>query len=41
VAVSTARVSAKDYAAFRAFLTNVDQAFARKVLARPPSSAAR
>jgi cellulose synthase operon protein C len=41
VAVSTARVSAKDYAAFRAFLTNVDQAFARKVLARPASSAAR
>jgi cellulose synthase operon protein C len=41
VAVSTARVSAKDYAAFRAFLTNVDRAFARKVLARPASTAAR
>ncbi len=41
VAVTTARVSAKDYPAFRAFLTEVDQAFARKVLVRPTSSAVR
>ena len=41
VAVTTARVSARDYAAFRAFLGQVDQAFARKVLARPSGTAAR
>jgi cellulose synthase operon protein C len=41
VALTTARVSARDYAAFRAFLTTVDQAFARKVLVRPTSSAVR
>jgi cellulose synthase operon protein C len=41
VAVTTARVSAKDYPAFRAFLTEVDQALAKKVLARPTSSAVR
>ncbi|MGO9063215.1 MAG: cell division protein FtsK, partial [Myxococcaceae bacterium] len=41
VAVTTARVSAKDYPAFRAFLAGVDQVFARKVLVRPTSSAVR
>jgi len=41
VAVTTARVSARDYAAFRAFLAQVDQAFARKVLARPSGTATR
>jgi len=41
VALTTVRVSAKDYPAFRAFLTAVDQAFARKVLVRPTSSAVR
>jgi tetratricopeptide (TPR) repeat protein len=33
--ISTARVSAKDYPAFRAFLGRVDQAFARKVVVAP------
>lgn len=41
VALTTARVSAKDYAAFRAFLNEVDQAFAKKVLVRPTNSAVR
>jgi tetratricopeptide (TPR) repeat protein len=41
VAVTTARVSAKDYPAFRAFLSEVDQALAKKVLVRPTSSAVR
>ncbi len=41
VAVTTARVAAKDYPAFRAFLAEVDQAFARKVLVRPTNSAVR
>jgi hypothetical protein len=41
VALTTARVAARDYAAFRAFLFAVDQAFARKVLVRPTSSAVR
>jgi len=41
VALTTARVAARDYAAFRAFLSAVDQAFARKVLVRPTSSAVR
>ena len=41
VALTTARVSPGDYAAFRAFLTQVDQAFARKVLVRPTGSAVR
>jgi tetratricopeptide (TPR) repeat protein len=41
VALTTARVSPTDYPAFRAFLTQVDQAFARKVLVRPTGSAVR
>jgi len=41
VAVTTARVAAKDYAAFRAFLSEVDQAFARKVLVRPTGGVVR
>jgi cellulose synthase operon protein C len=39
VAVTASRVSAKDYPAFRAFLSAVDQAFARKVLATPTTPA--
>jgi hypothetical protein len=38
VALTSARVKADDYAAFRAFLTRVDQGFARKVTLRGPAS---
>jgi tetratricopeptide (TPR) repeat protein/transglutaminase-like putative cysteine protease len=38
VAITAARVEADDYAAFRAFLGRVDQAFARKVTLRGPAS---
>jgi hypothetical protein len=41
VAVTANRVSVRDYAAFRAFLNQIDQAFARKVLVRPASTAIR
>ena len=38
VALTSARVKAEDYAAFRAFLGRVDQSFARKVTLRGPAS---
>ena len=38
VALTSARVKADDYAAFRAFLSRVDQGFARKVTLRGPPS---
>ncbi|WP_434387348.1 DUF3857 domain-containing protein [Melittangium boletus] len=42
VALTTARVKADDYPAFRAFLGRVDQGFARKVTLRgPPTTAER
>jgi hypothetical protein len=41
VALTTDRVSVADYAAFRAFLAQIDQAFAQKILLRATSTAAR